>query len=331
MRPMTFRFGALALGALATLTIVPALAHADDNDVILSRLVHVDMASTGDRYVPQNLELRGLASELGVVLAPHMLTPADTLGFGGFQLTVDASSTQITSNAPYWRARQADTMGDGGVAAPATLGTIGFFARKGFWFPLPSFELGAGAVHVLDSRMWAGQLYAKFALVEGFHQLPLPSIAVRGGVSRLMTQHELDLTVASLDVTVSKHIGVGGTWRLDPFAGYSLLVIVPRSEVIDPTPHIDPLVPGNEMDSANSFVFREQDNIYRHRVFVGAKAQFSIIQLTLEATWALAGHSKDDQPGTATACTMQSTTAACDATDPAKAQRTLSLSAGVDF
>ena len=28
--------------------------------------------------------LGGLGSQLGVVLAPHMLTPADTIGFGGF-------------------------------------------------------------------------------------------------------------------------------------------------------------------------------------------------------------------------------------------------------
>ena len=320
----------VSLASLLLVMALPAVASADDNDLVLGRLTNVMTGGTATRYVPQNNELRGLASELGVVLAPHLLTPADTLGFGGFQLTVDFSSTQINPDAPYWRARQADT-GDGSSEVPATLGTVGFFARKGLWLPIPSFEVGAGAVHLVDSRIWTGQLYAKFALVEGFHQLPLPSFSVRGGVSRMMTQHELDLTVASLDIAASKHIGIGGTWRLDPFVGYNLLVIVPRSEVIDPTPNVDQLAPGNELDSESSFVFREQDNIYRHRAFVGAKAQFALIELTLEATFAFAGHSTDNQSGTSDACMSTSTTAFCDAKDSAHAQRTLSLSAGVDF
>ncbi len=318
------------LPSLLLVLALPAVASADDNDLVLGRLTNPTMVGGTTRYVPQNSELRGLASELGVVLAPHLLTPADTLGFGGFQLTVDVSTTQINPDAPYWRARQADA-GDGSAVVPGTLRTVGFFARKGLWLPIPSFEVGAGAVHLVDSRIWTGQLYAKFALVEGFHELPLPSVSVRGGVSRMMTQHELDLTVASLDIAVSKHLGIGGTWRLDPFAGYNLLVIVPRSEVIDPTPNVDQLVPGNELDSESSFVFREQDNIYRNRFFVGAKAQFSVIELTLEATFALAGHSTDDQSGTSEPCTSTATSVLCDAKDSADAQRTLSLSAGIDF
>jgi hypothetical protein len=47
----------------------------------------------------------------------------------------------------------------------------------------------------------------------------LDGSSLRGAVSRLMTQRELDLTAASLDLEVSKHVGIGGTWRLDPFAG----------------------------------------------------------------------------------------------------------------
>ena len=76
------------------------------------------------------------------------------------------------------------------------------FARKGLWFlPLPSFEVGAGAVNVSGSKMWAAQIYGKFAIQEGFHDWPLPSLAVRGAASRLMGADQLDLTVASLDVS----------------------------------------------------------------------------------------------------------------------------------
>jgi hypothetical protein len=301
------------------------LAHADSNDLVMSRLgTHItDSTGATTSVVGDSVAFRALASQLGTVLAPQLLTPADTLGFSGIQMTVDYSTTTIDHSAAYWRALEG--------TPPSSMQTVGFFARKGLWFPIPSFEFGAGAVHLVDSHMWTGQLYAKLALHEGYHDLPLPSLAVRGAVSRLMNQHELDLTAASLDITVSKHFGIGGTWRLDPFAGWDLLMIIPRSEVIDGTPNVDPLVPGNEADSMNNFVFKDQQNIYRNRFFVGTKLQYYVFQLTLEAQFALAGTSIDDRSGTNTACVPMGTTDDCDTKDTAKAQTTLAMSVGFDF
>lgn len=312
----------LALVAVAA----PCAAFADDNDLILSRLTNrIDNGSGVMRFIPQNAELRTLASELGVVLAPHMLTPADTVGFGGFQFTADYTMTTIDADGAHWRAREDSSN------TPSSLTTFGFFARKGLWFPVPSFEIGAGATHLVASNIWTAQLYAKVAFVEGYHDLPIPSVAVRGAVSRMMQQRELDLTVASFDVVASKHFGIGGTWRLDPFVGWNLLMIIPRSEVIDPTPNVDPLDPDLMDDSENSFVFKDQDIILRNRFAVGVKLQFSVVQLTVEGTYALAGSSKDDRPGTNVACMPSSETTVCDAKDSAKAQRTLSAAVGIDF
>jgi hypothetical protein len=320
---------------VAVALLAPGIAAADVNDLVLSRLaVQTDDGAGGIKFVPQNADLRALSSQLGVVLAPHMLTPADTLGFGGFQFTVDYATTTIDPNAAYWRAREGspDPAGSGGVAhGPAALNTVGFFVRKGMWFPVPAFEFGGGAVHLVDSNIWTGQLYAKLALHEGYHQLPIPSLSVRGAVSRMMTQRELDLTVASIDVLVSKHFGIGGTWRFDPYVGFDLLLIIPRSEVIDPTPQVDSLEVGNEADSQKSFVFKNQANIYRNRLVVGAKLQYYILQLTIEADIAAAGTSVDDRVGTNDACMLQSLTTNCDAKDTAASQRTLSVSLGLDF
>jgi hypothetical protein len=325
-------FALVAAGAVVVATPRPTAA--DPNDIVLSRLATRMTSGTNvTGVVGQNLELRALSSQLGVVLAPHLLTPADTLGFGGFQFDVDVSQTSIDSTQPYWRAREGspDPTGlVGGAHGPSSLRTVGVFARKGLWFPLPSFELAGGAVRVLDSSMWAAQLSGKLALHEGYHDLPIPSLAVRGAVSRLMSQRELDLTIASLDATISKHIGVGGTWRLDPFAGWNLLMIIPRSEVIEGTPEIDPLSDGKAIDANNNFVFKDQATILRHRFLVGAKLQYHVVQVTFEAQYALAGSSVDDR-GTGTACMQRSTTADCDAKDIAAAQTTLSLSAGFDF
>ena len=324
------------LAVTVVLGFVPATARADVNDLVLGRLATRITDGSGQLtgVVAQNLELRSLASELGVVLAPHLLTPADTIGFSGFQFTVDYSTTTIDDTAPYWRALQGspDPTGTMGLSnGPATMRTVGMFVRKGMWFPVPSAELGAGAVHLVDSHTWTGQLYAKVALHEGYHDLPLPSLAVRGAVSRMMNQRELDLTIASLDIAISKHFGIGGTWRFDPFAGWNVLMIVPRSEVIDPTPNIDPLKPGNEMDSLNNFVFKDQSTIYRQRFLFGAKMKYYVFQLTLEAIFALKGSSIDDRAGTNDRCLPSSTTTNCDATDTANFQRTLELSAGFDF
>lgn len=324
------------LAVVSLLGLAASPAAADENDLVLSRLATIETDGSGNviRTVGQSREMRALASQLGVVLAPHLLTPADTLGFGGFQLTVDYAMTTIDSRASYWRALESSTDPTGSANASHgtdMMRTIGLFVRKGMWFPLPSMELGGGAIHLADSHVWTGQLYTKFALHEGYHGLPIPSLSVRGAVSRMMTQRELDLTVASLDVAISKHFGVGSTWRLDPFAGWNLLMIIPRSEVIDPTPNIDPLVPGNESDIMNNFVFAEQDTILRHRFFLGAKFQYYVFQFTAEVQFALAGTSVDDRPGTSEACMPNSDTAVCDAADTAAAQRTFSLSAGFDF
>jgi hypothetical protein len=323
--------------ALAFLCI-SSTAYADDNDLILNRLGTRVTDGSGNltSVVGQNLELRSLSSQLGVVLAPHLLTPADTIGFGGFQLTVDYATTTIDADASYWRVLQGspDPSGSGtGAHGEGMMRTVGLFARKGMWFPVPSMEVGAGAIHLVDSNTWAGQLYAKIALHEGYHQLLIPSLSVRGAVSRMMNQRELDLTVSSLDIAISKHWGVGSTWRFDPFGGWNVLMIVPRSEVIDPTPNIDPLSPEGMAsgDLLLNFVFKDQDIILRHRLFFGAKLQYYVFQLTVEASFALAGSSIDDRSGTSEPCMPSSTTTVCDAKDTAAAQRTLSMSAGFDF
>ena len=325
---------ALILAATAAATLGARPANAGENDLVLGRLSRVVDDGGAMRSVGQKLEFRSLVSELGVVLAPRLLTPSDTLGFGGFQFAVDVGYTAISRDAPFWRARAGspDPLGAGGANhGPGFLPTIGFFARKGIWLPLPSFEIGAGAVHLLDSGLWTGQLYAKFGLHEGYHDLPIPSVAARGAVSRLVGEADLDLTVVSVDVSVSKRFGIGGTWSIAPYGGWSALVIIPRSEVIDPTPGIDPLMPGSEPDGLLNFVFSDQDNVVRHRFFGGAKLQYYVFQLTLEGQIALAGSSVDDRPNTNEACGLASDTDRCDAEDRSGRQNAFLISAGLDF
>src|SRR3954454_20159098 len=123
---VAFTFGTFGMAGTAA---------ADGNDLVLSRLGTriMNASSDLDAVVGQNLELRALASQLGVVLAPHLLTPADTIGFGGFNLSVDYAMTMIDASAPYWRALESSTdpTGAGSVAHGNDVQrTIGLFVRK---------------------------------------------------------------------------------------------------------------------------------------------------------------------------------------------------------
>jgi len=306
-------------------------AIAEDNDLVMQRLGTAvdDGAGNVVDVVGDNQQFRSLASELGVVLAPRLLAPADTLGFGGFHFSVDFGFTGISNNQPFWRVLEGsgDPTSTTAVHGSSLLQTVGVFMRKGIWFPLPSFEAGAGVVHLMDSRLWTAQGFAKFALHEGYHDLPLPSVAVRGSASRLMGSQDLDLTIASVDVSASKHLGLAGTMRFEPYGGWNLLVIVPRSEVVDKTPQTDG-------DNAANFVFKDQQNILRHRLFGGMKLSYYVFSLTLEAAFTLAGSSVDDRSGTDVACSMVSDPtelSRCDATDQAGVQESFQMAVGLDF
>jgi hypothetical protein len=272
-------------------------------------------------------------SQLGVALAPRFLTPADTLGYSGFQFSTELSYTTIDHSADYWCATEkaAEAACAANARPSGSLGTIGLYARKGVWLPLPSFEVGAGALHLLSSQMWAAQAYAKFAIHEGFHDWPIPSLAVRGSVSRLMGSEQLDLTIPSLDVSVSKSFGVAGTVNVSPYAGWNVLWMIARSEVIDKTPNVDAQTTPD--DVKNNFVFPDQDNIVRQRFFAGLKLKYYVFAFTAEAVFALAGKSVDDRAGVDMDCAVAPANAKdrCDAHDNAAAQQTYTFSIAMDF
>ncbi len=326
--PGTARLVCTAALSVALAGIGSSLARAEDNDLVLSRLGDI----SGTDVVGSNLKFRALSSELGVVMAPRMSEPADTLGFGGFEFSADVAFTSINSGEDYWRVLESSPSSDAGSHGDSSMSTTGLFVKKGIWLPLPSFEVGIGAVHLGQSRLWASQAYMKFGLHEGYHELPLPSVAVRGGVSRMMGSEQLDLTVASIDVVLSKDFGVAGMFRVSPFVGWNWLIIVPRSEVIDKTPQIDSR--DDPMDSNMNFVFSDQDDIFRNRLFFGGKLKYYIFTLGIEAAFALKGSSVDDKAGTDLDCRDLDPSAPspnCDATDSAGAQSTFTTTLGLDF
>jgi hypothetical protein len=312
----------------------PRPAHAGKNDLQLANLCTPGSGGPctgmrGDFTAPSLF--RSMMSELGVVVAPRLMTPADTLGFSGFQVSAEIATTKINNAQPYWD----------GVAAvnqmqsrpDSYLTTVGGFVRKGMWLPLPAFELGAGALNVVGSNLIAVQGYAKLALQEGFHGWVLPSVAVRGSVSQLLGTDQVDLTVSGIDVVISKAFSVAGTARFEPFGGYNILFIDARSGVIDLSPGCDayalqnsgsaagscnPADAGTPNDYQNNYTFARQDLITRQRVFAGFKMKLSVLFMAAEYDFVPAGRSRDGR-----------TTGG--ALDASQRQQTFSLSAGFDF
>ena len=340
----------LVLGLL--LAAVPV--RADKNDLALWKLGQLNINPDGTIGAPgvtigadAETQFRSLASELGVVLAPRFLMPADTLGYSGFQFSAEVSFTTINTNnstSPWRNAleRHGQIKADGNpdTTIPGVLTTIGVFARKGIWLPVPSFEVGAGVINVLETNMFALQVYAKVAIHEGFHGWPLPSVAIRGAASRLMGSSNLDLTVASLDFSLSYSFGLGGTINLAPYAGYNLLWIIPRSQVLDANPTCDAYVTSNNPTATcpdprnpggavitpgstelnSNFVFRNQENILRHRVFFGLKMKFHVVALIADYAFIPAGSSSDPNgPG------------AVKIKDQSKLQHQASIALALDF
>jgi hypothetical protein len=163
--------------------------------------------------IADDAAFRSLMSELGVIFAPNVLSPAETMGYNGFHFGIELGMVTVNpkKNADgrrFWRA--AESVRDVDLASvasternlpPGVAPTLTLMARKGLWFPGPSFEFGFGIRHLLDSRMWSGVATVKLALHEGFQGWPVPALAIRGSASR----------VSALPISISR--SQGSTFR----------------------------------------------------------------------------------------------------------------------
>lgn len=307
---------ALALGAAGP-------ASADVFDLTFSRFVvgpkdQVPPAPSGTFADPQDAynishgvlaAYRQVVSEMSVALAPKILTTADTIGYSGFQFDIDYSFTNISNKTcgdpnpataqkdqcPWQYGVEGHTDAAGNhTDTPGMIHTVSVMARKGIWLPLPSFEIGAGATKVMQSSIYAVQVYGKLSLHEGFHGWPIPSLSIRGSGLRVLGESQLDLTMAQIDAMLSKSFGIAGTVTLVPYLGAAWLYIIPRGQVLDLTPACDALsgrgcasnMPGgtNSLDLNNNAVFSTDanQNITRWRFFGGMRLNYNVLVLTTD-------------------------------------------------
>ncbi|MEM7151221.1 MAG: hypothetical protein AAF799_00190 [Myxococcota bacterium] len=319
----------LAFAAVG-LALWPTTAQAGKYDLDLTPLGSLQPQDGNIVIVQDNAAFRSLSSELGAVIAPQPVDPADTLGLSGFALSADVSINTISASQDYW---QSTTAG-----ADTAVPSLQIMGRKGLW---PGIEVGAGATHVFDSRMWALTGYGKIAFHEGFHHLPIPSIAIRGSFSRLLGAKDFNMTTAAPAVTISHLFGLGKSFSLTPYLGYEALFIISRSQVLNANPSCDEFPDAFNEDAAacdvdtgmtdpdsgdpviinkpaSEFVFQNGGAIIRHRPHVGVRLIFSVIRLGFEAMFVPGGNSEGSINGETV-------------TDGSGLQQQYTVSVGLDF
>ncbi len=149
----------------------------------------------------------GLSEDLTAAFSYKAGAPAESLGILGFDAGLALTSTSLENTAAWTAAMSSGDTID-------TLVVPKLYLQKGL--PL-DFDIGAYYVSVPDTNLeaWGGEL--KYAFISG--NLALPAVAVRGAMTSLTAQDQLELKSRSLDVSISKsflfvtpYAGVGRVW-----------------------------------------------------------------------------------------------------------------------
>jgi hypothetical protein len=192
---------------------------------------------------PDNMAFRRLVNQYGFAFAPTAMHSARTTGFGGIHLSLEASYTSIDSDKDYWRKGtrgSSDSLTGQNTSPSGLLQLYSMKIRKSFGF---GFE-ATGVVGVMpQTSLWSYGADLRLSVLEGFRTgIPgyVPDVAIGGGVRTITGTSELQLTVSSLDVQISKPIPIESAVVVTPYVGYQLLWIFGDSNVIDFTPKTDP-------------------------------------------------------------------------------------------
>ena len=192
---------------------------------------------------PDNVAFKRLVNQLGFALAPTAMHSARTTGFGGFNLSLEATYTKISNDADYWK------RGTEGPVDPSTnqasvinsspqalLQQYSLKLRKGFGFGL---EVTGVVGFMPKTSIINGGADVRMALLEGFRTGVLgifPDVAVGGGVRTITGTPELQLTTVGLDAQISKPLTIADQSVLTPWIGYQYLWIFGDSGLVDLTP-----------------------------------------------------------------------------------------------
>jgi hypothetical protein len=261
-----------------------------------------------------NLAFRNFASELGAAIAPTAFYPARSTGIGGLSLSLEMNFTTVNANGEvqnpdgsrtgYFRA------GTRGKQDPSTkrfgaqndspdslIQLYSLKVRKGL--PL-GFELIGAFGYLGGTSLWVGGGDVRWSLLEGFRKGTfgyLPDVSVGGGVRTLAGSPRMYLTVASVDVKLSKPFTLADSSQLVPTLGYQRLFMFADTNIVDLTPNTDALnqcgYTGNNPENGNNTTF-ESARLHRHRGMFGLHYRYEYLSVGTQATFDLTNPNSED-------------------------------------
>ena len=145
-------------------------------------------------------DFKNFSEDMGSALSYKAVTPAEPLGITGFDIGIEATSTDTKSLAKV--TGTSDT----------TLIIPKLHIHKGLPFGI---DFGASYSSVENIKLVGAEL--RYAILEG--GVAMPAIALRGAMSKLSGVDQLAFSTRSLDVSISKgfamitpYAGVGTVW-----------------------------------------------------------------------------------------------------------------------
>ena len=284
---------------LALFCLVTAIPSAKAG-VLQLDLTALGRPSAGDQS--PNHHFQSLVTELGAAIGSGAMSPAETLGYSGFNFGLEMSWTDIHQANTYWRGTpDLRVWQENGTARgynnriPNTLSAARIHVRKGLPF---SFELGANLSYYLAGTMGT-DLYSigaelKWSLLHEKFIKQLPDIGIRFAANRLLGPQVLDLTQAQADISISYSFGLGGMVNLTPYAGYPIWTVHAISEILNSNP-------GNSTnsggDNGSLYTLKEVtwNTNLQHRAFVGFRFIVNIVEILGEVDFNIM--SLDSVPG----------------------------------
>jgi hypothetical protein len=264
----------LAPALAAALALVPATARAEPYDIDLRKL--------GDPSVdPTALARFGiLSSDLALALTAAVLTPASTTGHSGFDFALEGAFVGVhpdpVGGSSPWQT--IDT-------PPNDLLVTSIRVRKALPY---SVEMGGRILYVSQSSFWAGQIEGRWALNEGFHNLP--DLAVRVAHTQLFGHRDWNLWATDFDVSVSKAFPFLGVLTLTPYLAARFTFVGASSEpiVFSPNTSGDP-----QQDVSNASHFPNFSSTF-FRATGGCRLRTSVVSMALEVTYSGGGEEGGD-------------------------------------
>ncbi len=294
MRKMSFPI----LLAVIALLLFAAPVHAAKYDLSLWRFC--DRAANGTclassdglTAIPDNAKFDKFAEQLAAVLSPKYHATADTLGWSGWNVSMEYSYNDIPDDnncgsatnpkaCHYWddalsgvehnldlnpvrngkRSKATD--------APGHLDTVQLHVRKGL--PM-SFEIGFIGTYIINTEMYLLGIEGKFAFVENIHPY-VPDMAIQMNYSHLFGSNDMEMDLFSWDLHISYNWGLGGFIKLAPYAGYSLVYAIAAPRVLNPS-----------FDSNNNGILLklDQQEPIIHRGFFGLRLIATYVYLAPE-------------------------------------------------